>query len=121
MAGVGTGAPDAQRGFELEPDELPDVPDVPLFPVVEPLGERVVLPELEVSEGLPLVVPPMLPPERVFTSAPASMPVERGRFAPRRPSGAPVVLVVPARPPLFELQAPTPANMAAADAKVIHL
>jgi hypothetical protein len=113
-----------QRGFEL-PDELPDEP---LLPVAEPLE----LPGLEVPEGevpvvplapelseLPLVVPPMLPPERVFTSAPASMPLERGRVAPRRPSGA--VLVVPARPPLFELQAPTPASMAAAEATVIHL
>ena len=72
----------------------------------------------ELSE-LPLVVPPMLPPERVFTSAPASMPLERGRVAPRRPSGA--LEVVPARPPLFELQAPTPASIAAAEARVIHL
>ena len=95
---------------------------MPLFPVVEPLVDPVVLPEVEVSELEPLVVPPMLPPGvvPVFTSAPASMPAERGRFVPRRPWGALVVLVVPARP-LFELQAPTPASMAAAEAKVIHL
>jgi hypothetical protein len=101
------------------PDELPEVP---LLPVAEPLLEPGLL---GVEEPLlPLVVPPMFPPELVpvLMSEPASMPRARGRFSPRRPSGA--VELVPAVPPgrpLLELQAPTPASIAAAEAKVIHL
>jgi hypothetical protein len=53
----------------------------------------------------------------VVMSLPASAPRALGKVSPRRPSGLVFVALLP---PPVSLQAPTPAIIAAAEAKVIH-